>query len=613
MAGSPGSPGPAGGPPAADTTWRALARCAVELSSLTGLEEFQTSLVRHARTVFAAAGCGVVVPTPEGTWRLLAAAPLDPRFAGRFPDEPRDSDLPAIRAARDGVRCLLPDRAAAVLDHPRMADVVDLTGRPRWALLPLRAGGSVVGSLALSWEEPGPFDAATATLLDAFAAQCAPTLARLLATREEEAATTGVRRLSTQLQRSSLAVLPERDGLSLAAGYQPVQASADIGGDWYDAFENRSGDLVLVLGDVSGHDERAAAAMSQVRVLLRGVVWGSERAAGEVLHDLDEVLTALEPGTLASVVLAVLHDEGAAGVSVRWASAGHPSPLVRRPDRSVDLLRDGALGGSRDAGAAARAAGAPGTDDEGLLDDRDPILGVDPAVERREHRAHLGAGSALLLYSDGVVETRGEELGAGLARLAGRFAALDLADPAAAARELMAATGGGPGDVRGVEDDRTLLLAVVLGAGARRAADGTGAPGDRRAPAEAVASRTLTLPAEPQSPSRARQVVRRTCTRSGWTGADVDTAVLLTSELVTNAVVHGRSETLLTVRATPEVLRVEVWDDNHRVPELLEQDESALSGRGLHLVQACADDWGVQWPTRAHDVGKGVWFTLHVS
>ena len=623
----PGSPGPVREPPVTDPPWRALARSAVELSSLTSLEQFQTSLVRHAADVFGAAGCVVVVRAPHGGWQLLDAAPLDPRFTGRFPDEPPDSDLPPVRAARDGVRCLVPDRAGAVREHPGMAFFVDLTERPRWAMLPLRAGDALVGSLAISWDEPGPFDAAAADLLDTFAAQCAPTLARLLSTREEEVTTTRLRRLSTQLQRSSLAELPERDGLALAVGYRPVETTADIGGDWYDAFENRSGDLVLVIGDVTGHDARAAAAMSQVRALLRGVAWASEHSPGQVLRHLDEVLSALEPGTMASVVLAVVHEDGPAGASVRWASAGHPSPLLRRPDGTVDLLRDGTVGGTRDAEAAPGGADrAPGTDDEGRHDDRDPILGVDPAATRHDHWARLGVGSGLLLYSDGLVELRGQELSVGLARLARRFATLDLADPATGAHRLMDAPdeeldadltvdltsdvdldadldAGSRGPARGPvpEDDRTLLLAVVRD-GAHPAPEPAAEPGRVPAggttvPATAVVSRTLTLPGEPHSPARARQVVRRACTRSGWTGEDVDTAVLLTSEVVTNAVVHGRSDVLLTVRCTPGTLRVEVRDDNHRAPEPLDPDDLALSGRGLHLVQVCAEDWGVEWPT----------------
>lgn len=583
-----------------ESVWRSLARLAVDLTAVTRLEDLQAAVDARAREVLGAVGAAVVVPAEDGGWRLLLPAPAETRFGGRFEHEPHDSPLPACRAAREGTTFLVPDRPHALAVHPRMAEVVDLTGRPRWALLPLRTTDDVVGSLAVSWERAGPFDEATRALLDTFAAQCAPTLARLLSSARRDVVTADVGRMASHLQRSSLAELPARDGLSLAVGYEPVGSSVDIGGDWYDAFENRAGDLVLVLGDVSGHDDRAAASMSQVRALLRGVVWGGDDTPAHLLQRLDAVMTALEPGVLASAVLAVLHDEGASGTTVDWASAGHPSPLVRRPGRAVELLRDGRAGSTSVAGHERSDFNGA---DEGGADDRDPILGVAPSVRRHDHHARLAVGSALLLYSDGMVEARGEEFERGLDRLARRFAAAGLDDPTSAADRLMHTTRPQAGDP---EDDRTVLLAVV------RQAPGQD-PRTREVPAVAdptVTSRALHLPAEAQTTARARQVVERACRDAGWPEDATSTAVLLTSELVTNALVHGRSDPLLTVRASAEELRVQVWDDNPRAPELLAEDDLALSGRGLQLVAGCAQAWGVEWPSDPHVVGKGVWFTL---
>lgn len=605
-----------------DTSWRSLARFAVELSAMTDVDGLQAGVDRRAGEVLGADGCVVIVRAEDGGWRPLVPTAVDARYGGRYDHEPFDSPLPACRAAREGERFLVPDRAAAADLHPRMAEVVDLTGRPRWALVPLRTADELVGSLAMSWERPAPFDEGTGQLLDTFAAQCAPTLARLLATARAAADAAGARRLSKHLQRSSLAALPHRDGVSLAIGYRPAQAAVDIGGDWYDAFENSSGDLVLVLGDITGHDDHAAASMSQVRALLRGVVWSSPESPARLLQRLDEVMTALEPGVLATAVLAVVHDEGREGARVDWASAGHPTPLVRLPDQTVDLLRDGVSGGRAHAapGAVPTSAHEEGLRDEGLRDegfrdDRDPLLGVDPGVARHDHHALLAVGSALLLYSDGMVETRGGDLLSGLERLARRFAAIPLDDPTAGAQGLMAATRpSGPETT--VEDDRTVLVAVVRTPAPVPVPGEDGShPASTDPPLPQVTSRVVNLPADARSAGRARGVVERACTLSGWTQDRTATAVLLTSEIVTNALVHGRSESLLTVRATHGDLRVQVWDDNHRAPEVLADDDLALSGRGLHLVAACADEWGVTWPGEDREeerptVGKGVWFTL---
>jgi anti-sigma regulatory factor (Ser/Thr protein kinase) len=99
-------------------------------------------------------------------------------------------------------------------------------------------------------------------------------------------------------------------------------------------------------------------------------------------------------------------------------------------------------------------------------------------------------------------------------------------------------------------------------------------------------------------------------TTGGWVEDAVDTAELLVSELVANAVIHGRSDLRLTVSATAARLLVEVEDGNERMPVLLPDDVDALSGRGLHLVQSASDEWGCR-PVEGHGpVGKVVWFAL---
>jgi serine phosphatase RsbU (regulator of sigma subunit) len=160
---------------------------------------------------------------------------------------------------------------------------------------------------------------------------------------------------------------------------------------------------MLVIGDVVGHDTQAAAAMGQLRGLLRGIATYSDAGPAEVLRGLDASMTTLQVSTLATAAVARFEqttDELDRGVTrMRWANAGHLPPLVINPDGSVAEL------------AAWKG---------------DLLLGVDPATVRRESVVTLDRGATVLLYTDGLVERRNSDLDAGLARL--RDALVDLAD-----------------------------------------------------------------------------------------------------------------------------------------------------------------------------------------
>lgn len=116
----------------------------------------------------------------------------------------------------------------------------------------------------------------------------------------------------------------------------------------------------------------------------------------------------------------------------------------------------------------------------------------------------------------------------------------------------------------------------------------------------------LDLEQHPAAVRRARRFVHDECRAAGFNGDTSDTAVLLTSEIVTNAFLHGRSGARVTLTATDERLRVEVDDDNTFLPQRVEADREALNGRGLAIVDMLAADWGAA--QRA--AGKVVWFEL---
>lgn len=119
---------------------------------------------------------------------------------------------------------------------------------------------------------------------------------------------------------------------------------------------------------------------------------------------------------------------------------------------------------------------------------------------------------------------------------------------------------------------------------------------------------SITLAAEPASARAARRLVREACAEGGVSGELTDTAQLLTSELVTNAMIHGRSALTVQTSLSDGLLRVEVGDDNSRHPQLRPTDDSALDGRGLHIIDLLAASWGVT----DQPFGKAVWFELEV-
>jgi serine phosphatase RsbU (regulator of sigma subunit) len=217
--------------------------------------------------------------------------------------------------------------------------------------------------------------------------------AELARVREQAAAQ---RALSDRLQAALLTPPPAHPGLEVAVRYHPAVHDAHVGGDWYDALVQPGGDLVVVIGDVVGHDSRAAAAMGQLRGLLRALAYGEDGALATVLTRVEHAARGLGVAAMATALVARLSPLADGAHELRWSSAGHLPPVLLAPDGSSRVL----------ATAAER------------------LLGVDPAAPRTEHRDRLAAGTTLLLFTDGLVERRGSDLDAGLERL--RAAVADL-------------------------------------------------------------------------------------------------------------------------------------------------------------------------------------------
>ena len=192
--------------------------------------------------------------------------------------------------------------------------------------------------------------------------------------------------VAVALQRSMLPALPDVPGLETSAHYFAGSDRADVGGDWYDVLPLPDGSVGVAIGDVMGHDLTAAAAMGQLRSVLRSYAWEGHRPA-DVLDRLDRLVQGLGMAQLATCVYGRLERvEG--GALLHYANAGHLPPVVQGRDGAVQVLD----------GGKSVLIGAPGRAD---------------GTGRADASAYLSRGSTLLLYTDGLVEDRNTDVDAG--------------------------------------------------------------------------------------------------------------------------------------------------------------------------------------------------------
>ncbi|RAJ45573.1 GAF domain-containing protein [Kitasatospora sp. SolWspMP-SS2h] len=295
-----------------------------------------------------------------------------------------DADHPVAAAARTG----LPQRAAA--DGP---------DAPARLALPLTARNTVHGVLDLV--RAADFDPDDVAMLTEFAGRAAVAFDNAQRYERE-------RHTAETLQRAMLTDLPTGSGVRLAARYLPATRGMNVGGDWYDAFTRPDGSLLTVVGDVTGHGLRAAVMMGQLRHALRAYGM-SQDSPGELLTRLHVFLRHTEPGLCATAVIAH-HRPGSPEVT--WATAGHLPALLRGADGETRALRQ--RGGA--------------------------MLGLPMDQTIHDHRLLLAPGSALLLYTDGLVERRREDVALGIDRLAavlGSSAPLGRGDTEAGAEDVL--------------------------------------------------------------------------------------------------------------------------------------------------------------------------------
>lgn len=197
---------------------------------------------------------------------------------------------------------------------------------------------------------------------------------------------------SIALQQALLTSPPAAPGMEIVTRYLPATVGNAVGGDWYDAFLQADGTLVLVIGDVVGHDIHAAAAMGQLRGVIRTLGYTVGNTPADILRRADVTAHGLGVNTLATAIVARVQDDGDT-VTLQWSNAGHPPPLVVTATGAVRRLEFSA----------------------------DAILGFSPHRQRTNHSVRLAAGEVLVLYTDGLVETVDQDIDTGIALLADRL------------------------------------------------------------------------------------------------------------------------------------------------------------------------------------------------
>lgn len=304
-----------------------------------------------------------------------------------------DPDSPMMTALLTGKPVQLPsidaDRIAPTLTSEEVRAAWERLDTTSATIVPLRARGETFGALALmnAGRRPPSSGTEVATAVEvARRGALALDNARLYGRQLD---------LAVTLQRSLLTppTVTEPDHLQIAVRYRPAARHQAVGGDWYDAYQQPGGATELVIGDVAGHNVEAAAAMGQLRSMLRALAHDRPGSPADTLTRLDHVLTGLRVPTLATVLLARVEqsaEHAEKGLrALRWSSAGHVPPLLLHQDGSVQLLS---------------------TPPERLL-------GTDWPGRRHDHTVALAPGDTLLLVTDGLIEHGRCDIDTGLARL----------------------------------------------------------------------------------------------------------------------------------------------------------------------------------------------------
>jgi serine phosphatase RsbU (regulator of sigma subunit) len=297
------------------------------------------------------------------------------------------SAAPVPRVLRNPSPIVVPDLTREMVEtmvgSPEALAALEPLGVGSLAAFPLIARGEAFGVVTLvNGRERGPHTETELRTAEIAARRAALALdnARLAAISHH---------VAERLQLSLLSPPVQPDHLELVVRYRPATEGVAIGGDWYDSFVQPDGATVLVIGDVMGHDIEAAAAMGQVKTLVRGIAFDRLEEPAAVLTRADHALVGLAVPAMATALVCRVEqtaEDAARGLRrLRWSSAGHPAPMLLAPDGTV-------------------------TD---LLAPVGPPLGIGWRGVRSDGEVLMTADSTLLLFTDGLFERRGVGLDEG--------------------------------------------------------------------------------------------------------------------------------------------------------------------------------------------------------
>jgi serine phosphatase RsbU (regulator of sigma subunit)/anti-sigma regulatory factor (Ser/Thr protein kinase) len=486
---------------------------------------------------------------------------------------PTNTGYPAAEVVRTGRPVFLADADEYRRRFPVTYPLTAHKGNSSWAFLPLVTSGRLSGVWLAAFTSPVAFTKDEQALLTVTARLLARALER---TRTGDAELALSRGLRSSMGRAG----PSIAGLSVATRYVPTGGGLMVGGDWFDSIELPSGKIALVIGDVQGHDVHAASLMTQLRTAVHAYA-AEGHGPDAVLARASRFLAALDQDRFATCIY--IEAEPHTG-RFQLARAGHPHPVLRMPDGTcmIKHVRGGLPLGLM-----------PGEDDY-------PVT----TLELRD-------GEILMLCTDGLIETGGHDMYSGWVRVRDAMSPGPAEDLEGMADQLIGAVNNpqqadGPRtparavrrtDARPRNEDDIALLLVRRDAGL---------------PRPQVRERRLVLTIEQdhaESLSEARTELESLL--HDWARPDqVDTAVLLASELVGNVLVHTDQAAALVAVVTGEqgrrTLKVEVTDRGDELPHQRAPGELASSGRGLVLLDLLSHDWSV----RPESEGKTVWFSL---
>jgi serine phosphatase RsbU (regulator of sigma subunit)/anti-sigma regulatory factor (Ser/Thr protein kinase) len=495
----------------------------------------------------------------------------NPGDTGPFTDMTLDADYPAAEVTRSGRAIYLPTPEDYQRRFPAAWPLAMVFQRQSWAFLPLVAAGRTMGAWMAAFKHPVSFTPDERSVLTTVARMLAQALARAVVVESE-------RELSLGLQRSMMPTIgPEIPGMTVAARYVPTGGGLQVGGDWYDMIPLPSGRVALVIGDVQGHDVRAAGVMGQLRIALRAYASEGHRPdavlsrAGRFLTGLADSHDDIDPsGPRFATCLYAEVDPVAGTLDV--ARAGHPDPVLITADGTPMLHPT--------------AGGLP--------------LGIEEDTDYPTTRISLQEGEALMFCTDGLIETGGHDMATGWNRLRPimeQYAEGSLEKMAdALVQGVMGPSSHhtlGPLVDRREDDIAVLLLS--------------------RDSVRRVAVRRTAITVAQAQPERIAGVRRqlRDLLHDWSEPEQVDSAELMVSEMVTNVLVHTDGDAALLASmsgaAGSRRLRVEVADASDELPHTRSPGEMASSGRGLMLMEMLADAWGVD----PRGAGKAIWFELY--